>query len=165
VTFFLHRLKAARGAVGDSAHTKHGPDNHQQAAGKFSDFGPLPCGIDRYGNPFLSGETPGLNLGRLSDSARGSWQPRFHHLTHPRPAPRVKQSRHLFHASQWPIMSEISLVLAIVRLATEERLAVGPARVRFRRKRLRAVELFKTRFTTVPTLNEFSTHPLPRLGQ
>src|SRR5207344_405161 len=61
-----------------------------------------------------------------------SWRPRFHHLKHPRPRPRVKQSHYLFHASHWSSMSETSLILAIVKLGTEERLAVGPTRVRFR---------------------------------
>jgi hypothetical protein len=62
-------------------------------------------------------------------------------------------------------MSEISLTLAILKLATEERLAVGPARARFRAKRLRAVQLFSRRFTRVPTLGEFSMRQLPRLGE
>jgi len=94
-----------------------------------------------------------------------SWRPRFHHLRHPRRGPRVKQPRYLFHASHWSSMSEISLILAIVKLATEERLAVGPARARFRAKRLRAVQLFRGRFARVPALKEFSMRQLPRLGE
>ena len=62
-------------------------------------------------------------------------------------------------------MSEQSLTLAILILATEERLASGPARTRFRAKRLRAVEVFRRRFTRVPKLKEFSMGQLPRLGQ
>lgn len=61
-------------------------------------------------------------------------------------------------------MPEADLILAILKLGTEERLAVGPARSRFRAKRLRAVTLFRHRFTRVPGLEAFLVKRLPRLS-
>ena len=89
------------------------------------------------------------------------WRPRFHDLKHPRPRPPVKQPRGYFHASQWPTMSQLFLALAIRKLATEERLAVGPARARFRAKRLRAVEVFRRRFGEAPALKGYAMRQLP----
>jgi hypothetical protein len=94
-----------------------------------------------------------------------SWQPRFHHLKHPRRRPSVNQPRHYFKASQWSSMSELFLGLAIRKLATEEQLAVGPARARYRAKRLRAVEVFRRRFGEAPALKTYAMRQLPRLGQ
>jgi hypothetical protein len=94
-----------------------------------------------------------------------SWQPRFHRLRHPRKRPRAKEPRLLFHASRWANLPDIFLGLAILKLGTEERLAVGPARARYRAKRLRAVELYRRRFSRVPKLVEYSMRQLPRLGQ
>jgi hypothetical protein len=94
-----------------------------------------------------------------------SWHPRFHHLKHPKPGPRVKQPRQYFRESQWSDMPKVFLALAIRKLATEEQLALGPARARFRAKRLRAVELFRRRFGETPSLNDYSVRQLPRLGR
>jgi len=135
VAFFVHRAK--RGRL-KRAHAKRDVGNHQQAAGKFSDFAPLPCGVDRYANPALPSEMS---------------------LQHP---PRMNELRYLLKESRWPNMSEGALRFAIVKLATEERCTLGPARARWRRKRLAAVNLFKTRFMRVPTLTEFSMRPLER---
>jgi hypothetical protein len=77
----------------------------------------------------------------------------------------VKQPRNYFQSSQWSIMSQLYLALAIRKLAIEEQLALGPARARFRAKRLRAVELFRRRFGEVPALKTYSMRQLPRLGQ
>jgi hypothetical protein len=77
----------------------------------------------------------------------------------------VKEPRLLLHASRWRSLPDIFLGLAILKLATEERLAVGPARTRYRAKRLEAVELYRRRFSRVPKLMEYSMRQLPRLGQ
>jgi hypothetical protein len=61
-------------------------------------------------------------------------------------------------------MPKTLLMLAILKLGTEEQLASGPARTRLRSKRLRAVQLFRHRFARVPDLKEFSMRQLPRLG-
>src|SRR5436190_9922248 len=95
-----------------------------------------------------------------------SWRSRFHDLRYPpKQRPRFRVPRLLFHASRWPSLSYIYLGLAISKLGTEERLALGPARTRYRTKRLRAVELYRRRFSRVPKLDEFSVRPLPRLGE
>jgi hypothetical protein len=94
-----------------------------------------------------------------------SWRPRFHELKHPpRLRPRRKERRDYFKASRWPTMPEIPLIIAVTKLALEERLAVGPARVRYRAKRLRAIAVFRGRFTRVPKIDDFAEQPLPRLG-
>ena len=77
----------------------------------------------------------------------------------------MKEPPCLFQASQWSRMSQTFLRLVILKLGTEERLASGPARTRFRAKRLRAIELFRRRFGRIPELHEFSMRQLPRLGQ
>jgi hypothetical protein len=77
----------------------------------------------------------------------------------------MKEPRNLFQASQWHRLSDIFLSLAIRNLGIEERLSVGPTRTRFRAKRLRAVEVYRRRFTRIPKLDEFSARQLPRLGQ
>ena len=94
-----------------------------------------------------------------------SWRLRFHHLEHPKPRARLKQPRRYFHASQWAEMPKVYLVVAISKLATEERLSVGPARARFRAKRLRAVELFRKRFGESPAVTDNAVRQLPRLGK
>jgi hypothetical protein len=94
-----------------------------------------------------------------------SWRPRFHELKHPpRLQPRHKERRDYFKASHWTTMPEIPLIIAVTKLALEERLAVGPARVRHRAKRLRAIAVFRSRFRRVPKIGDFAEHPLPRLG-
>jgi hypothetical protein len=51
-----------------------------------------------------------------------------------------------FHVTDWKRMPYPYLAVAIRKLATEEHLARGPARTRYRAKRLRAVEVFRARF-------------------
>jgi hypothetical protein len=58
-------------------------------------------------------------------------------------------------------MTQLFLALAIRKLAREERFSIGPARARFRAKRLRAVEVFRRRFGEVPALKDYSKHHLP----
>jgi len=62
-------------------------------------------------------------------------------------------------------MSKVFLGIVIRRLATDEQLAFGPARARFRAKRLRAVEIFRRRFGEVPALKTYGVRQFPRLGQ
>ena len=92
-----------------------------------------------------------------------SWQPRFHELRHPRRRPRVKQPRDYFRSANWPKFGKVHLVIVISKLATEERLGAGPERSRFRRKRLRAVEIFRKRFGTHTLVERDSAPRLPRL--
>jgi hypothetical protein len=93
-----------------------------------------------------------------------SWRPRFHELKHPRRLRvRRKEPRDYFKASQWPTMPEIYLTIAVTKLALEERLASGPARARYRAKRLRAIEVFRGRFRRVPKIGDFAEQRLPRL--
>jgi len=94
-----------------------------------------------------------------------SWRQRFHHLEHPRPRPHLKEPRRYFQVSQWAQMPKVFLVIAISKLATEERLSVGPARARFRAKRLRAVEVFRGRFGESPAVKDYAARQLPRLGR
>jgi len=94
-----------------------------------------------------------------------AWRPLFHELEYPRRRARVRQPRQYFHVSQWSSMSKLFLGVAIRKLATEEQLALGPARARFRSKRLRAVEIFRQRFGDAPLLKTYSMPRLPRLGQ
>jgi hypothetical protein len=138
----LHWAPATWGVASIPRPIRRGQLSHQQAAGKFSDFRPLPCGIDRYSNPVLANEAAPLMA-----------EPRL-----------PRRSRRLLRASQWQAMSETSLMRAILTLAGQERSAIGPARVRIRRKRWRAVELFRQRFASAPALDEFSMYVLPRLG-
>ena len=90
-----------------------------------------------------------------------SWRPRFHHLKHPKRGPRLKQPREYFLASRWPTFPEIFLNLAIRKLSTEEQLATGPTRARFRSKRIRAVALFRQRFGERPWLKDYARRHLP----
>jgi hypothetical protein len=62
-------------------------------------------------------------------------------------------------------MAKPFLAVAVSKLATEERLAYGPARARFRAMRLRAVEVFRSRFGRVPISDDYAARRLPRLGQ
>jgi len=94
-----------------------------------------------------------------------SWRPRFHHLKHSKLRPRLKQLRHYFLVSQWAQMPKVYLIVAISKLATEERLSVGPARARFRAKRLRAIELFRRRFGESTAVEGNAARQLPRLGK
>jgi hypothetical protein len=89
------------------------------------------------------------------------WRPRFHHLKHPKRRPRLKQPRQYFLASQWPSMPRVFLGIAISKLATEEHLAQGPARTRFRAKRLRAVDVFRQRFGDGPVVQTYAARRLP----
>ena len=93
-----------------------------------------------------------------------SWRPRFHHLRHPkRIRQRVKQPREFvyFQAAQWATLPEVFLVVAISKLGQQERMMVGPARVRYRNKRLRAVEIYRKRFGKL-RLKDLSMPRLPR---
>ena len=93
-----------------------------------------------------------------------SWRAKFHELKHPpRLRQRTKERRDYFMASQWPTMPEMALMLAVCKLALEERLASGAARVRYRSKRLRAIGVFRARFVRVPKTGDFAEQPLPRL--
>jgi hypothetical protein len=93
-----------------------------------------------------------------------SWRPSFHELKHPRKLrPRRKEPRDYFKESQWPTMPEVFLIVAVTKLALEERLASGPARVRYRAKRLRAIEVFRGRFQRIPKIRDFAEQRLPRL--
>jgi hypothetical protein len=94
-----------------------------------------------------------------------SWRPPFHHLKHPKRRPRINQPPDYFKASQWPTMPKAFLAVAVSKLATEEKLASGPARVRYRAMRLRAVEIFRSRFGRVPISEEYAARRLPRLGR
>jgi hypothetical protein len=94
-----------------------------------------------------------------------SWRPPFHHLEHPKRRRRIHEPRHYFKASHWPMMPKVFLAIAVSKLATEERLASGPARVRYRAMRLRAVEVFRSRFGRVPISDEYAKQQLPRLGR
>jgi|SRR4051812_27310920 hypothetical protein len=93
-----------------------------------------------------------------------AWRSRFHHLKHPkRLRRRIREPRDYFRASQWGSMSKVFLGLAIRKLATEEELAIGPSRARYRDKRLRAVEVFRRRFGEVPALKRLGIRSIPRL--
>jgi hypothetical protein len=94
-----------------------------------------------------------------------SWRPPFHHLKHPKRRARIKEPRDYFKASQWPTMPKPFLAVAVSKLATEEQLASGPARARYRAMRLRAVEIFRRRFGRVPISDDYAARRLPRLGQ
>jgi len=94
-----------------------------------------------------------------------SWRPPFHHLKHPKPRPRIKEPRDYFKASHWPTMPKAFLAVAVSRLATEEQLASGPVRARYRAKRLRAVEIFRSRFGRAPISDDYASRRLPRLGR
>jgi hypothetical protein len=94
-----------------------------------------------------------------------SWRPPFHHLEHPKRRRRVNQPRDYFKASHWPTMPKVFLAIAVSKLATEERLASGPARARYRAMRLRAVAVFRSRFGRVPISDEYAEQQLPRLGR
>jgi hypothetical protein len=89
------------------------------------------------------------------------WRSRFHHLKHPKPRSRVRQPLQYFYASQWPRFSKGSLIIAIRRLAREEWFASGPAKARFRGKRLRAVEVFRSRFGEAPALERYGKRQTP----
>jgi len=93
-----------------------------------------------------------------------SWRAKFHELRNPpRLRRRPKERRDYFMASRWSTMPELALMLAVSKLALEERLASGPVRVRFRSKRLRAIAVFRGRFPRVPKIGDFAEQPLPRL--
>jgi hypothetical protein len=94
-----------------------------------------------------------------------SWRAPFHHLEHPRRRQRVKEPRDYFRASRWPTMPKVFLAVAVSKLATEERLASGPARTRYRAKRLRAVEVFRSRFGRIPISDDYAAQQLPRLSR
>jgi hypothetical protein len=92
-----------------------------------------------------------------------SWRPRFHYLKHPKRRQRVKEPRDYFKASQWPTMAEVFLAIAVSKLVTEEQLAHGPARARYRAKRLQAVAIFRKRFGRAPLSEKYAAPRLPRL--
>ena len=94
-----------------------------------------------------------------------SWRSSFHHLKHSKRRARIKEPRDYFKASQWPTMPKVFLAVAVSKLATEERLASGPSRARYRAKRLRAVEVFRNRFGRAPLSEDYAASRLPRLGR
>ena len=53
--------------------------------------------------------------------------------------------------------------MAISKLATEERLGVGPVRTMFRRKRVRAVEIYRGRFGKRKIVEGYAAPRLPKL--
>jgi hypothetical protein len=61
-------------------------------------------------------------------------------------------------------MPKVFLAVAISKLAQEERLASGPARARYRSKRLRAVEIFQRKFGK-PPIADYALPRLARLGR
>ena len=61
-------------------------------------------------------------------SRRRSWQSQFHHLKHHKPRPRWSEPRNYFRAVDWPKFEKMLLMMAISKLATEERLTSGPVR-------------------------------------
>src|SRR5215470_10881248 len=92
------------------------------------------------------------------------WRTPFHPLRHRVVRPRIKQPRQYFHTSHWPRMPKVFLAIAIRRLGVEEHLNMGPARARFRSKRLRAVEVFRRRFGAAAWLSDYSSRKLPWTG-
>jgi hypothetical protein len=98
---------------------------------------------------------------RPRNSRNKSWQARFHHLKHPKRAPQRYEPRNYFLVSAWPRLPKIFLNLAIKKLSTEEFLAKGVARARFRSKRLRAVEVFRRRFGEPAWLSAYSQRKGP----
>jgi hypothetical protein len=62
-------------------------------------------------------------------------------------------------------MSQVMLALAIRKLAREEIKHIGPARARLRAKRLRAVDVFRSRFGEVPALKRYSQRRAPSGAQ
>jgi hypothetical protein len=94
-----------------------------------------------------------------------SWRPPFHHLKHPKRRPRIKEPREYFKPSQWPKMPKAFLAVAVSKLATEEQLASGPVRARYRAMRLRAVEVFRNRFGRIPISEDYAARRLPRLSR
>ena len=79
-----------------------------------------------------------------------------------KPVPRISRKPFRYAvANEWTSMSQIMLALAIRRLAREELQHIGPARARFRAKRLRAVEVFRSRFGEVPALRRYAQRHAP----
>src|SRR5258706_5393379 len=96
-------------------------------------------------------------------SRRRSWQTQFHHLNHHKARPRWYEPRDYFRTVDWPKFEKTFLILAISKLATEERLTSGPVRTMYRRKRVRAVAVFRSRFGTNTLVERDSAARLPRL--
>lgn len=94
-----------------------------------------------------------------------SREPRAYRHKHRQRLPRSTRTQRYFQTSLWPTVSQGFLIVTILKLATEERMAFGPARARFRSKRLRAVELYRSRFGEVPALKTYGKRQLSRLGQ
>ena len=107
------------------------------------------------------GIVPGRSTRSLDLAQAMSWRSRFHHLKHPKRRPRMKEPRALDLVSRWPRLSKIFLNLAIRKLGTEEFLATGPTRARFRTKRLKAVALFRQRFGDPPWLKDYAGRRSP----
>lgn len=78
-----------------------------------------------------------------------------------KPIPKISRKPFRYAvATAWTTMSQIMLALAIRRLAREETRQMGPARARLRAKRLRAVEVFRSRFGEAPALKRYAQrHP------
>ena len=94
-----------------------------------------------------------------------SWRSRFHRLKHPKRGPRVKEPVDYFCVSRWVKFSHLFLNLAIRNLSIEEYLAVGPARARYRAKRLRAVALYRQRFGEPSWLKQYGERASPGFGR
>ena len=94
-----------------------------------------------------------------------SWRPKFHDLKHPKRRPPVKEPIDYFRASHWPKFPSLYLNLAIRNLSIEEFLAIGPARARYRAKRLRAVALYRQRFGEPSWLKQYSERTCPGFGR
>ena len=92
-----------------------------------------------------------------------SWRSRYHELEYPKRRPRPKQPRDYFRAGDWLKFEKMYLIIAISKLGTEERLTLGPVRTRYRRKRLRAIEIFRRRFGKHSLVERDSAPRLPRL--
>jgi hypothetical protein len=80
---------------------------------------------------------------------------------YPRRRSRIKYPPNILLASQWQRISKVFLVVAVSKLATEERLSFGPERARFRAKRLRAVLIFENRFGKSQAILDHSARRLP----
>lgn len=76
--------------------------------------------------------------------------PPFRRFRRLRSRPRRTEPPDLFHASRWERLPDVLLSVAILKLGTKEQLASGPARVRYRARRLRAVAVYRHRFDRVP---------------
>ena len=94
-----------------------------------------------------------------------SWQPRFHNLRHPRKRPRPKGAAS--SVPRKPVGQPLRHLSGPRDPEARNRRAPcrGSSTHPYRAKRLRAVELYRRRFSRVPKLKEYSMRQLPRLGE